>query len=259
MKGLYFKRLIFYLYYNPPPSPLKSQYHGMKKISLILSFFWVSACCFAQKINYNDIVSPVVPTDMGEKLVYLAWQNLPINARFQAQIKSFKQDIKLSKTKWLDDISLSSNLNEYNSGLQPADGIFIQPKANLGITFRFSTPAKIKAETKKIIANIQLTEENINQAKISLRALVLRSYENYKTAKALRDLQRQVADETDIDFSLTKQKLNTGKLSLEEYNKSLQILNVQKGRLIEAENKFNLSRIELEELIGINVKEVGLE
>ncbi|MBC8110907.1 MAG: TolC family protein [Verrucomicrobia bacterium] len=241
----------------------------MKKISMLFVYFLVSAFCFAQNINYNNIVSPTVPTDIGEKLVYLAWQNLPVNTQLQQQILIADASYKEAKNLWLNDIGISSNLNEINLGIvkQSADPItgnvsqanLFNPFFNLGIAFRFGTPTKIAVGKQKATAEKTIAEQKINQAKITLRALVLRTYENYKTFKALRDLQRQVTDETTADFSLAKQKLNSGKLPLEDYNKISQYLNIEKSKLIDAESKFNLSRIDLEEQIGVKLKEVGLE
>jgi outer membrane protein TolC len=232
----------------------------MKKTLYLL--FLLGFPVFSQTIDYNRIIPAEnsKKLDMSEKLVQVAWKNLPTNQILQQRAAIANADVKKTKFAWLDYVTVSGNLNEFNINPQKnADGSTVPnffPRYNIGASVRLGSIVSIPAERRKAESEARIAEQNLNQAKIALRAEVLRAYANYLTNKELLALQNQVSEDALGNFTLAEQKFKDGKITFNELNAVTAAYNAEKNRQLQAENKLTLSKIDLEELIGVKLEEV---
>lgn len=230
----------------------------MNKI-LTLIFFVFPLATFAQKIDYNKIILPDDAKDIQfvEKLVRLAWANNPINEMLKHEVAAAEYNEKIMKRGFINQITATGNLNEFN--INPPNTtqfpIFF-PRYNFGATLNlgnfFLDPLKSKkAKEEKMIA-----VQNVNSRKLTLRAEVLRKYQIYLTKKELLKVQVEALEDASNLYSTSEQKFKNGEATIVEYNAALENLNSRKTQKITAELDFNVSKIDIEELIGVKLEDV---
>ena len=230
----------------------------MKKIVIILTL--LPTIIFAQKVDYNDIILPQSAVDVGfpEKLIQLAWQNNPANEILNREREIAEHDVKLSKFSWLENMRIQGNVNEFiiNPSSDVGNRAQFFPKYNVSGFVNLGTFFLIPTETKKRKENVLIANARINSQKLLIRAQVLRNYQDYVMNRELLRIQTEASEDALNAFSIAEQNFKNGTLGLEEYNASLKAYNHQQVLKITAENKFNISKINLEELIGIKLEDV---
>ena len=210
---------------------------------------------YGQLIDYNTIILPSNAKNISveEKLVQLAWNNGPSNQiEFNNLIISAKE-VKVYNADWLNLITFSANLNEFNINPEIAPENFFYPRYNIGLNvplgFFIETPinrgiAKLKVKNQ---------EQLINSKKIQIRSEVLISYENYKLRKEILKIQSSITYDAQSNFLIAEQQFKDGTISLEDYNSSLNNYNNQLIGKLQKEADFQIARIELESLVGISL------
>jgi outer membrane protein TolC len=238
----------------------------MKKLLILLSIISMEA--LAQTTDYNKIILPktVENNDLGERLVQIAWDNNPNNKVALKQKEVAVQNLRLARWQWLDNIYGMANYNEYV--VKETDPTVTQnpnyiekynpfwPMYNIGVRLSLGDLVSNPVRTKKAKEEVSIASENINARKLQLRSLVLTHYQNYVMNKELLKIQNEIAEDANAAFSLAEQKFKDGDLSFEEYNKALKAFNEERVRRITAENSFMLSKIKLEEIIGVRMEDV---
>jgi outer membrane protein TolC len=230
----------------------------MNKIITFI-FFVFPLATNAQKIDYNKIILPDDAKDIQfvEKLVRLAWANNPINEMLKHEVAAAEYNEKIMKRGFINQITATGNLNEFN--INPPNTtqfpIFF-PRYNFGATLNlgnfFLDPLKSKkAKEEKMIA-----VQNVNSRKLTLRAEVLRKYQIYLTKKELLKVQVEALEDAANLYSTSEQKFKNGEATIVEYNAALENLNSRKTQKITAELDFNVSKIDIEELIGVKLEDV---
>lgn len=232
----------------------------MKRIFLITITLLCGKILLAQPSPTGEIVSP--DRDIREKIVSLAMQNPELEiADFQVKIAQYQ--LKEAKGWWLNNISFSLNANEFTvkrlSGQKQSDDLRqypYYPLYNMGVSIPlgglFSKPAATKAARERV-AIAQATRAGKYR---QVRATALSVYEDYLTQKELYTLQSQVTENSYNEYLQASQKFRRGEISLEEYNMTETKYNdALKGR-ITAKSSYNISKIQLEELIGVPIDQV---
>jgi outer membrane protein TolC len=245
----------------------------MKRNTLVLfCAILLGGTAFAQlpKTDYNKIIKTGSADNEAERLVQIAWQNSPDNEITRQQVIISKENEKYVRKSWLNDMQAVANFNEYTTGIAQQYNQVTQkyenrfgnqflPFLNVGIGFRFGTPSKIKYESKKAQAETNIGEQKINDVKIKLRAKVLKAYANYKAAKEHLALQTENTEDASARYKLAEQRFKDGKMTLDDLNKITDYYNAEKSRQIDAENKFALAKIDLEELLGVTLEEAEVK
>src|SRR5688500_12122389 len=85
----------------------------MKK--LILLFIIISPLAWGQQIDYNKIILPknAQNIDLGERLVQIAWDNNPENKAIIQEKEVAKQNVRIARWAFLDNIYGVYNINEF--------------------------------------------------------------------------------------------------------------------------------------------------
>jgi outer membrane protein TolC len=238
--------------------------HNMRLISfagclLLLSLSW-SIPGYGQSVDYNKIVLPAeVKTDnMEERLVQLAWQNLP-----QSTVLENNRDIadmrsKIAKWSWLDNISARGNLNEFaiNPDANPNVANFF-PRYNFGVTIPLgvfvSTPIESRIAKKQVLN----TEQQINQQKLQVRKLVLTAYNNYKMYKEIFKVKNELVEDEYANLLVMEEKFQKSQISIEQYKAVTRTYNLEIEEKIKAANQMENAKLEVEALIGMKLEEVN--
>ncbi|HYG40697.1 MAG TPA: TolC family protein [Cytophagales bacterium] len=235
----------------------------MKKLIILL--IAISPVAYGQKIDYNKIILPrsAQNIDLGERLVQIAWENNPNNKIVLQEKNVAKESLRLARWSWLDNIYGVYNYNEYtNSGAKtnvnpdPNAQNIIYPKYNLGVRLSLGDLVSIPLRTKRAKEEVFIAEESINARKVELRSQVLVAYQNYLMTRELYRIQTEVTEDANAAFSLTENKFKDGDLTFEEYNEGLQAFNAERVRKITAENAYQLSKIRLEEIVGVRMEDI---
>jgi outer membrane protein TolC len=230
----------------------------------LLAVFFLPMLALGQNIDYNKIILPegVKEIQFSEKLVRLAWANNPDNQALLRQVTISEYGEKLAKRNFLNQISATGNLNEFNVNPPvdaktgtPLPNFF--PKYNFAATLNFgnifSDPIRVKrAKEETAIANY-----NVNSRKLTLRAEVLRRYQKYLTNKELFKVQTDALEDASASFSLAEQKFKNGETKIVDFNSALENFNSRKSQKLIAERDFNISKIDIEELIGVRLEDVN--
>jgi outer membrane protein TolC len=215
---------------------------------------------WAQNIDYNTIILPSGAKEIQfvEKLVQLAWANNPENQILHHQVNAAVYGEKIAKRNFLNQVQATGNLNEFIIS-PPATAsqfpIFF-PRYNFGATLSlgniFSDPIKVKRAKEETAIAIQ----QVNSRKLTLRAEVLRRYQMYLTNKELLKVQADALEDASSSFSLAEQKFKNGEATIVDFNSALENLNIRKTQKITAERDFYISKIDIEELIGVKLEDV---
>ncbi len=231
----------------------------VRKSLLILIVPFCYSPLLAQNIDYNSIILPSGAKEIQfvEKLVQLAWANNPENQILHHQVNASVYNEKIAKRNFLNQVQATGNLNEFNvnppsTNSQP---IFF-PRYNFGATLNlgniFTDPIKVKRAKEETAIAIQ----HVNSRKLTLRAEVLRRYQAYLTNKELLKVQADALEDASASFSLAEQKFKNGEATIVEFNSALENHNIRKTQKITAERDFYISKIDIEELIGVKLEDV---
>lgn len=226
-------------------------------LALLLS---LSFAVGAQNVDYNAIILPENATqiDFSEKLVRLAWQNNPSVAILHNELDRSSQNIKFSRWNWLDNFRITGNLNEFNinQSNNPFEGSQFYPRYNISASISLGTLFTNPIKTKIEKINSMISVDQINLKKLQIRSEVLRKYEVYQGNKDIYDIRTQMLEDSYSDYKLKEQSFSRGEITMIEYTNSLDRYNQQRINKIQSEKELQISKIELEELIGVKLSDV---
>ena len=213
---------------------------------------------YAQSVDYDKIIIPdnIYTEDFSEKLVRLAWKNYPTNEIAQREVTISEKELVQAKWSWFDNISAQGKLNEFTMNPGENDRALFYPRYNFSARLTIGMFADIPAEVKKKREEVSIAKARLDQQKLDLRAEVLRRYHEYLMHEKLVETQIKNAEDAFASYSLAEQRFKNGQIALDEYNAQLQMYNGEQVLRIQAETRFNLARIDLEQLIGVKLTEV---
>jgi len=235
----------------------------MKKIyNSVLVLFYVlvfSTKAFTQVVDYNKVILPEGAENISfeERLVQLAWQNYPANVAIYDEVEIARYEVTRSKSDWLNQITLTGNLNEFNitPDINPNPNNFY-PRYNIGVTIPLGIGFQTSVEVKKAKMELDIASRNVEELKLIVRAEVLTLYNEFLKNKSIYELQTQTTELYENNFSLIKTKFLNDEVTINEYNESLEKLNLEKQKKVIASTNYEISKISLERLIGIPIQEV---
>ncbi len=232
----------------------------MKKLIITFLLSQITLVIYAQRIDYNTIILPKSAEGISfpERLVQLAWQNNPANRIVEYQTEVSKREVTLARWDWLNNIGFQGNLNEFvldNSSTNDLQAQFF-PKYNIFATISLGTFVKTPTEIKKRKYAEYVSQEEVKQQKLAIRAEVLRRYYNYQTNKELFNIEVQALEDSRSTYDLFEQKFQNGEATLAEYNTALGYYNGQRSKKIMAQGNLNQAKATLEEIIGVKIEDV---
>jgi len=229
----------------------------MKIVFLLLV---ISTPLLAQNVDYNKIILPESSQAAAfeERLVQLAWRNHPSNEAFRREVNIAEVNVKQSTASWLDNITLTGNLNEFtiNRTSDPFGRAAFYPKYNISASVSlgtfFSTPYNIKkSKEERVIA-----QANLNSQKLAVRNMVLKLYNEYQMRERIFKLQSQALLDTETSHKLEEQRFRRGDITFDLYSTSLTTYNDALRAQLEAERDFRNAKLDLEQMIGMRLEDV---
>jgi len=234
----------------------------MKKLVSLLILLVQIGICYGQAVDYNKIILPDNAKDVSieERLVQIAWKNNPASAMAKNNVSIAEYQLKRVQWSWLDHVTISGNLNEFTikgrDEENPQSRNNFYPRYNIGASFRLSSFAQTPLDVKVAREQVQNSNELVNQLKLQLRADVLKRYNAYKASLDVYTLQSEAFRDLDTGFKLTEEKFDKGEASTDQYNAARERRDGQRLRMLNAEQDYLMSKIDLEELLGLKVEEI---
>ncbi|MEL6637107.1 MAG: TolC family protein [Bacteroidota bacterium] len=224
---------------------------------LLLIVLLLAVPALGQTVDFDKVVPPVEvrAKTFEDYLVQLAWNNTPTHKKLYTQLNIAEKETKLTKREWTQDITASFNVNEISlSNIIFGDRLDLPvffPIYNVGASVNLGTfvhrPVKIRiAEEKEKMAQF-----DISQRKLLVRREVLEAYEEHRRSRST--LQVRVLAEQDAygSYLLISEKFKNNDAKFEDFNAASSAYYTAKEGTVTARSEVEISRIRLEELIGV--------
>jgi len=164
-------------------------------------------------------------------------------------------ELKKAKGSWFDIFSAQSNVNSITITPNNPNAL-LYPKWNVGVAVPFNYFFDKSNSVKIAKENYMISEAQRTEMARRVRAEVLTRYENYLMYKSILDLQIRVSQDAYTLYISKEKDYQDGIILQEDYNKAYSSWAEQQRGKIEAENKYKVAKISLEELIGVPIEQV---
>lgn len=194
---------------------------------------------------------------LGEDLVQLAWENHPANEAVRFAVKQEDETVTQARWDWLNDLSASFNLNEGNINPE-ATGVntnLFFPRYNFRFALSVGTFVNTPSKIRSAKLGREIAEEMVGEQQLSMRREVLSRYYTYLYNINMLKLRMQAFQDVYSSYTSATQSFTNGEISLDEYNQALIARNQAQEARLEAERTVLLSKLSLEELLGMSLEQ----
>ncbi len=228
----------------------------------------------AQVANFDRIIVPVdqKAKDFSEYLVQLAWVNNPAVKVLDYKKEAAASEVKLAKKTWLNAVSPSVSYSRqplpltkprynnatpqqlvgfdldkylYNNLVTPSLGL------NLGVLFSNGNQTSIARQ------NLKIAEADIDAQKLAIRATTLEHYQLFRLSLEILKARTQVEQDAKNNFDVMAQLFRTDAVKFADYNEAAKTYHEAVESRIKAESELQVSRLRLEEIIGVRWEDVN--
>ncbi len=208
--------------------------------------------------TYSTLQDTGKVTDVREKLVQLALQN-PNYEIADRNVAIANDQLKKSKSSWLGIVSAQGNLNEFS--INPpisatGQAVNLYPRYNVGVTVPLDLFSNKKNDIKVARQQVGIAQAQKNERFREIKAEVLTRYEDYLLYKQQLQFQSQIVQDAESVYQQAEKDFSDGIIKQEDYNKAFKGRSEEKTRLAEILHSYNISKIELEKLIGVPIESV---
>jgi outer membrane protein TolC len=228
----------------------------MKKLILVLTFTCGLVAAQAQiteSYATRKKLDSMIYSDVREKLVDLAFQHPEVVIN-EAQMSMAENNLTKAKWSWLNMGFAQFNINEFT--LTGSPSAVFWPKYNFGINMPFDIVTRTRADIKNARENMDITTAMREDTYRKLRAEVLSRFEDYLFHRELYETSSVVVDEAYSAFLSMQEKYKIGDVNDIDYSITFRQFNDAKMRQRENERDMNVSKLEVERLIGVKLEEV---
>lgn len=215
--------------------------------------FSVSNAQINQSYASKKKLDSMIYDNVREKLVDLAMQH-PENAISAAQIEIAENNLRKAKGSWMNIFFASFNLNEFTLNGSPSAAFW--PKYNFGLNMPLDIVSRTSNDIKNARQNIEISNAMKNDIYRKLRAEVLSKFENYLFHREMFEMASVVTDEAYSSFLSMQEKYKIGDVNDIDYSITFRQFNDAKMRQREQERDMNVSKLEVERLIGVDLNDV---
>jgi outer membrane protein TolC len=218
----------------------------------------------AQNVDYNKIILPdgAVILDLEEKLVQLAWKNNPQTRVAAETVNEAREQSIAIRNNWSNTVGVTGNMNEFNvksltgSGSTNTVGSAFFPRYNFYVNLPLSLIAQTPHLRKAAQARTSSAEAGVNLLKLEIRNKVLKLYKDYKLAEKIYQIRQEDFSDEESNFKLTEEKFKTQQIAMEDYLKAHRVLSEVKIAREVAENDFQKTKLDVEQMIGVKLEDV---
>jgi outer membrane protein TolC len=228
----------------------------MKKLVLLLMFvsgLVVTQAQISESYATRKKLDSMIYSDVREKLVDLALQHPEVTIN-EAQMSIAENNLSRAKWSWSNILFAQFNLNEFTINGSPSAAFW--PKYNFGINMPFDIVSRTSAEIKNAKENIDITRAMREDTYRKLRAEVLSRFEDYLFHREMYEMSSVVVDEAYTAFLSMQEKYKIGDVNDIDYSITFRQFNDAKMRQREKERDMNVSKLDVERLIGVKLDDV---
>ena len=228
----------------------------MKKLVILLTFVGIAASSNAQiseSYATRKKLDSMIYSDVREKLVDLAFQH-PEVAINEAQMVIANNNLKRAKASWTNILFAQFNLNEFTINGSPSAAFW--PKYNFGINMPLDIFSRTSADIKNARENIDVATAMREDTYRKLKAEVLQRFEDYLFHRELYEMSSVVVDEAYTAFLSMQEKYKIGDVNDIDYSITFRQFNDAKMRQREKQRDMNVSKLDVERLIGVKLEDV---
>ncbi|MEJ7645647.1 MAG: TolC family protein [Chryseolinea sp.] len=230
----------------------------MKRLHLFL-LATLPVVVFGQSIDYNKIIvtEQVTTVSFEERLVQMAWRNHPSNKVEMQKVEQAQTLRSKARWSWLDNIYVEGNYNEF-TGKEEVDDLAraFYPRYNVGVRLPLGTFVQTPLSAQAANDNVIISEYNVNAKKLSVRENVMLAVERLKEKFKVVKLRERIQEDYFLMFQNAEKKFKAGEMTIESYRTTSQAYYLKEEEIIQARSSFNQQRIELEAMIGVELKDV---
>lgn len=243
----------------------------MRKFSYIFTLLFCFGLSFLAQAQ-DDYKYPLAVEEEGllNYMANLAWLNNPANDNFFQEEVIAKENVKIERRGWWKDIGLTVNLNENSfaaDSIKNDAGVYVVnpvgvnsffPKYNFAA--RFSIGSMLDNKNKRKIAErkVMMAESTTQQAKKDTRAEIIQMYQEYLTSIEILKLRYQSESDMKENFDLVSRLFNRGdeRVGMKDINDASLALNNARESRIKSNKMVTISKLKLEEFIGVKLEAV---
>jgi len=218
-----------------------------------------SVYVLAQDVHYNKVIPGDTTHEKNilNRLIFLSWQNNPDNIQHVSSSEASRFFVKRTSKSWLNQVTVSGSFNEYhifgNKHVYPQQYL---PLYNFGLAVPLGIFFTAPNDTRQAKALYRESLDRLNIAKLDTRQKVTTAWEELKMYRRLLTIQQQINEIGYTDFLADEKKFKDGKISLKEYNTTLNRYSELLMAKIGLDRNVQVSRANLERLIGVSLDQV---
>jgi outer membrane protein TolC len=189
---------------------------------------------------------------VGEELVKLAMNNPSIKI-IDEQIKAGKLEWGIQKAGWLNNLNASFNLNEGNlrKSISPNDFVGFYPRYNFNLSVPLGNFVTKGKQIKKARSQYDQTIAMKEAEQANIKETVLVVYQNYLMNRYLLALQEATIEDEKTIYEQIEQKFKSNTITLDAFTAASKRLNDALTRKVGLLREVNVSKYQLETLIGM--------
>ena len=212
--------------------------------------------------NYKDTLKNV---DVRERLVQLAMNNPNYEISDRLTYIALYQ-LRLAKGSWLAALSAQGNMNEFTVnelvGINnPATNTNLNfyPKYNLGLSIPFDLFNRNSNNVKIARENLYIAQAQKNERFREIKADVLTKYEDYLLIKQKLELQSQITTDSYTNYQIAERDYRLNVIKAEDLSRAYKSWVAEQVSKLSIQRDLNVSKIDLEKVIGVKFEDVFRE
>jgi outer membrane protein TolC len=239
----------------------------MKRIELIkekakaamrfkVCFGILFALLFATSANSQSIVTTLPDSVIENRLIDLAYKG-PEVQRVAHESKADEYQLKSARSAWMNFLTLSANYNELTFSKSTVQQTYIYPKYLFGLNLPLGTLISSK-QGKIAKERVEISTLAEEETKRRVKADVLSKYKQYKAQSEIIKMETSYLNDLQVTLTQVDEKFkkNDPNVTFENYNTALRNRNDQQAKLINLRLEQDLTRLELEQIIGVSLETV---
>jgi outer membrane protein TolC len=200
----------------------------------------------------GPIVSSLPDSVIEQRLVDLALKG-PEFQKVEHQNKVFQYQLKSARNSWMNFLTLSANYND-QSLLNP-NAAYVYPKYFFGLNIPLGTIISGK-QTKIAKEGVAIGVLTAEETKRKIKADVVGKYRQYKAQGELLLIETGYMNDLQAQLTQAENNFRKGTITFDDYNKALKNRNDEQARIINLKLQQDLTKLEIEKMIGTNLESV---
>lgn len=229
--------------------------------------FFFLALVFTVVLKAQSIVDSIsnpsflLRDTVSDKLGDFAVNNYQIMMS-KSKVREMDFEVRKTKAAWLNNISVTGNLNEANlkssgsgGGAGAANQNIFFPRYNFGVTLPLGTFFTKANETKIAKAKHEQEVYNLKGQLELLKKAIKIEYQNYLSQKYFVALHESVTQDEKVLLSVIETRFSKNEVGLDVYTQASKRYNDALIKKIDLLKSLNTSKLELESLLGMKLED----